>query len=154
MDADQKAEPQARIVVLRAPDARVLGAYPHSLRRQKHRFLSDPEIARAIKGEIGYSNLVSSPNGPLIMVAVPFSTKDGLRIWWASVSAEELSIFAKAYLSTALGVEGGFAFLVDARGKLLASSGRERIGAPLPNPALAGAVRADARGAAGGRGRR
>ncbi|MDQ5834386.1 MAG: sensor domain-containing diguanylate cyclase [Actinomycetota bacterium] len=150
VDADQKAEPQARIIVLRVPDGRVLGAYPHSLRRQKHRFLSDPEIARAIKGEIGYSNLVPSSKGPLIMVAVPFSTKDGLRIWWASVSAEELSTFVKAYLSTALGVEGGFAFLVDGRGKLLASSGRERIGAPLPNRALAEALRADARGAAGG----
>jgi diguanylate cyclase (GGDEF)-like protein len=149
VDADQKAEPQARIIVLRAPDGRVLGAYPHSLRRQKHGFLSDPEIARAIKGEIGYSNLVSSSKGPLIMVAVPFSTKEGRRIWWASVSAEELSTFAKAYLSTALGVEGGSAFLVDGRGKLLASSGRERVGAPLPNR-LAEALRADARGAAGG----
>jgi diguanylate cyclase (GGDEF)-like protein len=148
VDADQKAEPQARIVVLRAPDGRVLGAYPHSLRRQKHSFLSDPEIARAIRGEIGYSNLVSSSTGPLIMVAVPFSTKEGRRIWWASVSAEELSTFAKAYLSTALGVEGGSAFLVDGRGKLLASSGRERVGAPLPNRALAEALRSDARGAA------
>jgi diguanylate cyclase (GGDEF)-like protein len=150
VDADQKAEPQARIIVLRAPDGRVLGAYPHSLRRQKHSFLSDPEIARAIKGEIGYSNLVSSSKGPLIMVAVPFSTKEGRRIWWASVSAEELSTFAKAYLSTALGVEGGSAFLTDGRGKLLASSGRERVGAPLPNRALAEALRSDARGAAGG----
>jgi diguanylate cyclase (GGDEF)-like protein len=149
VDADQKAEPQARIIVLRAPDGRVLGAYPHSLRRQKHSFASDPEIARAIKGEIGYSNLVSSSKGPLIMVAVPFSTKDGLRIWWASVSAEELSTFAKAYLSTALGVEGGSAFLIDGREKLVASSGRERIGAPLPNR-LAEALRSDARGAARG----
>jgi diguanylate cyclase (GGDEF)-like protein len=150
VDADQKAEPQARIIVLRAPDGRVLGAYPHSLRRQKHRFLSEPEIARANKGEIGYSNLVSSSKGPLIMVAVPFSTKEGRRIWWASVPAEELSTFAKAYLSTALSVEGGSAFLVDGRGKLLASSGGERIGAPLPNRALAAASRSDARGAAGG----
>jgi diguanylate cyclase (GGDEF)-like protein len=83
------------------------------------------------------------------MVAVPFSTKEGRRIWWASVSAEELSTFAKAYLSTALGVEGGSAFLADGRGKLLASSGRERVGAPLPNR-LAEALRSDARGAARG----
>jgi diguanylate cyclase (GGDEF)-like protein len=39
---------------------------------------------------------------------------------------------------------------VDATGKLLASSGGERIGASLPNRALAAALRADARGAAGG----
>jgi diguanylate cyclase (GGDEF)-like protein len=149
VDADEKAEPQARIIVLRAADGRVLGAYPHSLRRQKHSFLSDPEIARAIKGEIGYSNLVSSSKGPLLMVAVPFSTKEGRRIWWASVSAGELSTFAKAYLSTALGVEGGSAFLTDGRGKLLASSGRGRVGASLPNGALAEALRSDARGAAG-----
>jgi diguanylate cyclase (GGDEF)-like protein len=149
VDVDEKAEPQARIIVLRAPDGRVLGAYPHSLRRQKHRFLNDPEIARAIKGEIGYSNLVASSSGPLIMVAVPFSTKEGLRIWWASVSAEELSTFAKAYLSTALGVKGGSAFVVDASGKLLASSGRERIGAPLPNRSLARALRAAPSGIAG-----
>jgi diguanylate cyclase (GGDEF)-like protein len=150
VDADKKAEPQARIIVLRVPDGRVVGAYPQSLRRQKHRFLSAPEIERANKGEIGYSNLVSSSKGPLIMVAVPFSTKEGRRIWWASVSAEELATFARAYLSTALGVEGGSAFLVDGRGKLLASSGRERIGAPLPKPALSLALRGDARGAAGG----
>jgi diguanylate cyclase (GGDEF)-like protein len=150
VDADEKAEPQARIIVLRAADGRVLGAYPHSLRRQKQRLLSDPAISRAIKGEIGYSDLIPSSKGPLIMVAVPFSTKEGLRIWWASVPAEELSTFAKAYLSTALGVDGGFAFVVDGRGKLIASSGRVRIGAPLPDRALAEALRADARGAAGG----
>ena len=84
VDADQKAEPQARIIVLRAPDGRVLGAYPHSLRRQKHRFLSEPEIARANKGEIGYSNLVSSSKGPLIMVAVPFSTVNGPVVFGAT----------------------------------------------------------------------
>ena len=149
VDADRKTEPQARIIVLRS-DGRVLGAYPHSLHRPKQGFLTDPEIARAIKGEVGYSNLGSSSKGPLIMVAVPYSTEEGRRIWWASVPAEEVSTFAKAYLSTALGVKGGSAFLVDARGKLLASSGRERIGAPLPDRALAAALRVDSRGGAGG----
>jgi len=135
------AEPQDRILVLGA-DRRVLGAHPASARTDPA-LVGGSEIDRALEGSQGVSDLIRTAEGQLIlMVAVPYSTAEGLRVWSSSVAAEPVAMFCAAYLANALAVDGGRAFLVDSHGQLIASSSPEdKTGAQVPDPVAAAATR-------------
>jgi diguanylate cyclase (GGDEF)-like protein len=149
VDADEKADPQARIIVTRG-DGGVLGIYPHTLPRDSATILGQPEMRLALKGQVGISNVTVTATGPMVMVAIPFTAAGARRVWSSSVSLEQLTTFAKAYLATALGVDGGRAFLIDSFDTVIASTDNERPGARFADHELARALHRAASGSVAG----
>jgi diguanylate cyclase (GGDEF)-like protein len=148
VDAEDKISPHERLLVLRA-DGSPLGVFPHTLRRDASRVIADRAIAEALKGRPAFSDIFATPTGPMFMGAVPFATKLGRRVWVFSAPAQQIETFGKAYLSSALDVDGGRAFFVDGHGAVLASSAGEHLGKPLSERALAGALRRSPTGTEG-----
>ena len=150
VDADWKAAPQTRIIVLGA-DGTALGTYPRALRKQRDALMAAPEIRSALAQDLGLSDVHDSPDGPLIMQAIRYHTAHGDRVWSSSVPATDLSALGESYLSGALGIQGGQAYLLDARDRILATSGDEQVGARPDDAALLSALRVARSGEENGR---
>ncbi len=141
-DADLKTDPGERVFVL-AADGRLLGAAPRSLATQAASLVREPEVERALAGRLGYSDVVSTGDGPAVMMAVPFPTRSGRRVWAVSVALAQL-------LTSSLGVASGTAVLVDANGIVIATSARQAIGTRLRDRVLLAAAARVRSGTVGG----
>ena len=137
VDADQAADPsEVRSIVMRA-DGRLLGVYPHSLAGQARALANRPEMVKARNGHYTYSNVLSTSSGNVIMVAVPFIAPGGRRVWAGSITVGQISALAKGYLTSALGLSEGSAFLIDSSRVAIASTGGVAPGTVLNDSAFA-----------------
>src|SRR5262249_20844555 len=86
----------------------------------------------AIRGELGISDLFPTADGERVMVAVAFRAPDGIRVWYSQTTIAPVTKFAKPILSSALDVTGARGYLVDSKGRLIAASTEDAVGAALP----------------------
>jgi diguanylate cyclase (GGDEF)-like protein len=144
---EQAADPQPRLLVL---DARgvAIGADPASLRGND--FHADAQVARALHGKLGLSDVVETPAGSVFQQLVPFETRHGRRVLGAAFPLSLVSTFARGYLASAVGIDGAHAFLLDGSGRVLAADGATRIGPRLSDPAVLAALRDEPAGVIGG----
>jgi hypothetical protein len=68
-----------------------------------------------------------------LRVAVAFGGGRARRIWTFAIPARQVTAFVGAYLTSALAARDGRAYLVDGTGRVVASSGGDRLGAPVPD---------------------
>jgi diguanylate cyclase (GGDEF)-like protein len=141
-------EDEGDFVVLGA-DGSVLGARPAFWGGEAGRAATAGIFARATaSGRMVFGDLTSAL-GQKILTGVPFRSAEGPRVLVLSMSLQDIAEFSKAYLTGALDVEGGRAFIVDSRGDVLVSSVDQRVGVPLPERALAAAMIMSPAGTAG-----
>jgi diguanylate cyclase (GGDEF)-like protein len=111
-------------------------------------------IARAaLRGRFSISDLHGGDDADsrLLTLAAPFDTPSGRRIGVEVVPAAIIESFASAYLANAPAVRGGRGYLIDGKGRVLASSQSIAQGRALPDAALARALRSRTKGSLGGR---
>ena len=149
-DADLKTDPGEKVIVLRA-DGKVLGTAPRSLAAEAATVVNQPETVQALAGKLTFSNVLPTGDGPAVMMAVPFSTPSGLRVWEVSIPLVQIAGLTKGYLTSSLGIGSGNAFLVDGHGIVVATSGAATLGTSLPDKALLTAAGEAPSGTVGGR---
>ncbi|HZC70498.1 MAG TPA: GGDEF domain-containing protein [Jatrophihabitans sp.] len=140
-----------RVAVLSADDGKVLGSSPPLSAAERAAIISQPEIVAARHGRLSLSGVVSTRGRPAVMLAVPFQTHYGLRIWWTSVPLSVMSDFAHEYFASAVGVAGGSAVLIDLHDVVIAATPGETQGHKLRSGALAAALTQHATGVLGDR---
>jgi len=139
----ESTQPDHRAAVIDAR-GRLLGAWPPRVTAATRRFAASP-LAREAQGVAGplLSDLAfwGTERVPVVTLASRFDTPQGRRVFIATVDAAVLETFASAYLASAPGVRGARAYLIDGRGRIIASSEGLRQGAALPDRELLGALR-------------
>ncbi|MCA2211790.1 sensor domain-containing diguanylate cyclase [Jidongwangia harbinensis] len=123
-------------------DGTIVAGRPEMLRRASGQALVATVFKLALdRSTMVFDNLRNGPNGQMLLFGVPYQAAGGTRVWIGSVPLETINAFAASYLSSSLGLREGHAYIVDANGLLIARTGAEKIGAPLPEDRLAAAVR-------------
>jgi diguanylate cyclase (GGDEF)-like protein len=122
-------------------DGTVLGARPADLRRTPGQALLAPVFALALqRSTMVFADLIQGPDGQLFLFGVPFSAQGERRVWVAAMALETINTFAKGYLASSLGTRDGRAYIVDGNGLVIARTGEEALGQPLPDQRLAAAL--------------
>jgi diguanylate cyclase (GGDEF)-like protein len=129
--------------VVLTTDGTVLAAYPHGLRGAGGMRLAAPMLKLiAAQGEdrMVLGDLVTTPEGQRLLMGLSYKAGGTDRVWIFSVPAETINSFAKAYLSSALDVGGGRAYILDGNKRVIATSGADKLGEPLADRELAAAL--------------
>ena len=135
---EQTEDRDLRVLVLDGSGV-AIGADPASLRGRD--FSSEPWAVRALRGDIALSDVVRTAGGLAFQQGVPFRTASGRRVLTVAFPLDLVATFATGFLSSAVGIEGGTAFLVDGSGLVLAAADETRIGRRLPDAAVLAALR-------------
>ncbi|WP_307831227.1 diguanylate cyclase domain-containing protein [Nucisporomicrobium flavum] len=132
-------------------DGTVLGARPPSLRSAAGRKLLAPVRTRAQqRATMVFGDLVQDGEAQRLIFGVPFTAAGRPRVWLAAVPLDTLDVFAKGYLQSSLGTPGGRAFIVDAKGLVIARSAEGELGGPIPDQGVVAALRTAPTGVTGG----
>ena len=146
LDADESLKFSAVMTT----DGTVLGARPAGLRRTAAQALVAPVVKSALEqSKMVFGDLTQGPDGQLFPVGIPFSSAGQQRIWILSVPIETINSFAEGYLSASLGLRNARAFIVDGNGLIVARTGSEQLGSPIPDQRLAAALRRSGSGMSG-----
>ena len=114
-------------------DGTVLGVWPRSNRTLAAAYYDSPDVQAAIRDGGALSDVVmwGNPTEPMLRISNAFNTPTGVRIFVHMGSAYVMSL-ASAYLADAPSVAGARGYLIDGRGRVLASTGTTLQGDPLP----------------------
>jgi diguanylate cyclase (GGDEF)-like protein len=148
-DADWKTDPGERVIVY-GGDGRVLGLAPRSIAGEASSARNEPEVLRALAGRLAFSNVLPDRAGSIVMMAVPYPTPSGPRVWETSIRLSQLASLTTGYLTSSLGIGKGKAFLIDGNGIVIAASASATPGTALRDTALLDAVGNAANGAIAG----
>jgi diguanylate cyclase (GGDEF)-like protein len=148
VDAEGETE---SITVVQSAAGEVIAASPASLFGETGVTLTAGIFDRAVQSDqMSFGDILPDAGAQRILIAVPFDSAFGRRVWTTTVPAEVVATFTRAYLSSALGVGSGRAFVVDANGRLIASSGTEAAGSMPADRALTAALKGTTQGHVGG----
>ena len=138
----QGTDPSPRIVILDAR-GRLLGASPRSVLREQGLVQRSPHLTAALAGGNTISGIFEVGDGQLLLErAVRFKTKYGTRVIGEALPAQAIQSFADGFMEVATGVTGSRALLLDARGKILASTNaKSELGSQLDEPDVVDAMR-------------
>jgi diguanylate cyclase (GGDEF)-like protein len=140
LDAEASDSPN----IVMTDDGVVLAAYPHDLRGVAGQRLAAPVltlIATQNAERMVLGNLVTTPDGQMhLLFGLPFTIDGERRVWIFTAPVETIDSFARAYLSSALDVGGGRAYILDGNKRVIASSTDDPLGEPLADPDLAAAL--------------
>ena len=133
-------------VVLRA-DGSTVAADPPAMTAQAAALAASPSFALAVKTDrLTLGDVVVEPAGTAVHFFQPFQATDGPRVLIMPAPIEQVT----AVMSNTLDVTARHAYVVDADNDIIASSGTEAPGTPLPRLALAGSAGDAQQGVAGG----
>jgi diguanylate cyclase (GGDEF)-like protein len=142
VQAALEADPTLAFSTVLTADGTVVAARPELLRRAPGQALVATVFKLALdRKTMVFDDLWNGPNGQMLLFGVPFSAGGELRVWVVSVPIETIDAFAGGYLASSLGLRDGRAYIIDTNGLLIARSGDEKLGVPLPGERLAAAVR-------------
>src|SRR4051794_17331320 len=131
VETDVKQDPQPRVIVL-GERGRILGGFPRGLKGDRELIDQTPALRFAMAGRVAFSDVFETAQGPTLLQAVPFTVGGERRVWGGGFPASRAADFAHAFLSSALSVAGGDAYLVDGAGRIIATTAQEATGDPLP----------------------
>ncbi len=128
------------VIVLTA-DGDVLSAGPAGLRSDASEYASSTGFAQArTSGQLVWHNVVRTSAGYSAVVYQPVKAVDGQRVVVLLLPVQQVSTIGRAYLST-LGVLGGDTYIVDGAGQVIVASNGAPVDQPVPDKALASALR-------------
>jgi diguanylate cyclase (GGDEF)-like protein len=137
----QSTGPATDHVVLLNGRGRVLLADPPVRGGLRALLARNPLVRDALRGRFSHSDVMLGRDGaPLFEMAMPFRTPHGRRVWIDSAPAALLQTYVGGYLKAGPGVAGAHGYLLDGRGRVLASSGAAKPGAAVRDRALLAAM--------------
>jgi diguanylate cyclase (GGDEF)-like protein len=143
IQAEFDADPSGAPNLVLTADGAILAAYPRSLQGAEGLRLAAPVlklIAAQNTDTMVFGNNVTTLDGHKVLFGLPFTALGARRVWIFSAPAETIDAFATAYLSSALDVGGGRAYILDGNARVIASSADDKLGEPLSDQRLAAAL--------------
>ncbi|MDR7276929.1 GGDEF domain-containing protein [Catenuloplanes atrovinosus] len=99
----------------------------------------------ASTGRLAFGDVRDGDDGPAVLAFQPFEAPDGVRMVVVPIPVSELSVI----VSGALGVSAATSHVIDGAGRVIVSTDGTAPGVPLPDQALAGALRTHTSGVTG-----
>jgi len=138
----------APFLLVTSPQGEVLGA---SGGPAVARLASLPQprmaIAQAAAGVPFFSNVFTAQGRPIVVEAIPFTTRSGTRIEVQGYPVSELFALLSAFLAGAIPQASSHGFIVDGAGRIIGSSVSSVRAGQLPSAALAGVLETSPSGA-------